>query len=391
MLVAHAADEAYGADRVLLQALTGLAARGWQPTVVLPDDTAPGWLSERLGEAGIAVRRGPLAVARRRYLRPLAMPAYMVALWRARRFLRRAATEVDAAVIHVNTSALLVGAIVGRPGGARVVWHVHEIVVRPAALAWLFRVVPPWRADRVVAVSDAVRRNLARWSWARHRVVVVHNGLPARTTPLPDRGGPHQPVVAYVGRLNRWKGYEVFVDAVAQVAARAPTARFVMAGDPPPGEAWRADDLADRITAAGLDSRIERLGRVDDGAAVFDAADIAVVPSTWPDPLPTVVLEAMRAGCAVVASDHGGAPEMLEAGVSGQLVPPGDATALAAAIGSLLDDEARRSAMGAAAARRVAEVFTVERAVAGLEAVYLDLLGPDHGSGSPGSPGSGTS
>jgi glycosyltransferase involved in cell wall biosynthesis len=374
ILFAHPSDEAYGADRVLLQAVVELAGRGWAPVVVLPDDTEPGWLSSRLAEAGVPVRRGPLAVARRRYLSPRHLPGYLGALLAARAFLSAEASRTGATIIHVNTSALLVAAVLGRPGGAGLVWHVHEIVIRPRALAWLFRVLPPLRADRVIAVSDAVRRNLTRWRWARSRVVVVRNGIPPRPGPLPDRSGEHPLTVAYVGRLNRWKGYEVFVDAAARLARRYPTARFVIAGDPPLGEEWRSDDLTARIAAAGLGDRVERLGRVADGAAVFDAADIAVVPSTWPDPLPTVVLEAMRAGCAVVASDHGGAPEMIERDRSGLLVPPGDPAALADAIASLLDDAALRQTLGAAAARRVASTFTVARSVAGLEAAYGAVL-----------------
>jgi glycosyltransferase involved in cell wall biosynthesis len=374
ILFAHAADEAYGADRILLQAVVELAARGWEPVVVLPDDTEPGWLTSRLGEAGVPVRRGPLAVARRRYLSPRHLPAYLGSLRRARAFLSAEAIRTGAAIIHVNTSALLVAAILGRPGGARLVWHVHEIVVRPPAVAWLFRLLPPLRADRVIAVSDAVRRNLTRWRWARPRVVVVRNGISPRTGPLPDRSGEHRLTVAFVGRLNRWKGYEVFVAAVGRLAGRYPTARFVVAGDPPPGEAWRTDDLASRIAAAGLADRVERLGRVADGAALFDATDIAVVPSTWPDPLPTVVLEAMRAGCAVVASDHGGAPEMIERDRSGLLVPPGDPAALADALARLLDDAALRHDLGLAAADRVAAAFTVARSMDGLEAVYAAVL-----------------
>ena len=148
-----------------------------------------------------------------------------------------------------------------------------------------------------------------------------------------------------------------------------------MAGDPPPGEAWRTADLAGRIHVAGLDGRIRPLGFVADGAGVFDAADIAVVPSTWPDPFPTVILEAMRAGCAVIAADHGGAPEMIDAaGGGGFLVPPGDAAALADAIATLLADADRRAAMGAAARRRVGTDFTTDRMVDQLERLYADVL-----------------
>lgn len=373
ILILHGSDEAYGADRILLEVVRGLTAGGRQAIVLLPDDTSPGWLSAELGALGVPIRRLDLAVARRRYLRPAGLARYLRSLLKARKAIRRLAVAHGATVIHVNTSALLVGGLLGHPGGARLLWHVHEIVVRPRLLGWLFRLVPPLTGDRVIAVSDAVRQHLTPGGLFRGKVVTVHNGLPERS-PAPHPGIVHTgPVVAFVGRLNRWKGHEVFVDAAARVAVSDEEVRFVIAGDAPAGEEEREAALDRQVAAAGLSSRIQRLGFVADGAAVLEAADVAVVPSTWPDPFPTVVLEAMRAGCAVIASDHGGAPEMIESGVSGILVPPGDAGALADAIVRLLEEPDVRTAMGNAARARFEREFRVERMVAEVEAVYRDL------------------
>ena len=371
VLFVHPADEAYGADRILLLAADGLLARGWTVRVLLPDDVAPGWLSAQLTSRGIETRRGPLGAARRRYFTPTGVPRYIAELARARRFVRRAAGRWAPSVIHVNTTALLVGAILGRPGGARLVWHVHEIVVRPRAIATLFRVAPLATADRVIAVSDAVSRWLGAVPFRRGRVTTIRNGIPHR--PVDRAGRGDRPRVAYVGRLNRWKGYEVFIDAVALLGARFPEVDFLVVGDPPPGEEWRRDDLDRMIAAAGIADRVEVLGFCDDVPALLDTVDIVAVPSTWPDPLPTIVLEAMRAGCAVVASDHGGAPEMIEDSRSGVLVPPGDAAALADAVAALLRDDDRRVQMGERAAERVASVFGVDRFVGDLVTVYDEV------------------
>jgi glycosyltransferase involved in cell wall biosynthesis len=374
VLFMHASDEAYGADRVLLSLVLALKRDGRRVAVLLADDLPPGWLSAQLAEAGVPVERGPLAPARRRYLRLAGLPAYVRALLRARRHIRRRVRSLRARTVHVNTSALLVAAILGRPAGCRVVWHVHEIVVRPRLIAWVLRLAPTLTADRVICVSDAVRRHLTPLGLRARRVTTVHNGLPPRDPmPLPALAG-EGPLVAYVGRLNRWKGYDLFVTALARVAPAHPAARFVIAGDPPPGEEWRTADLEERLAAADLTDRVLLPGFVADGAAVCDAADVVVVPSTWPDPFPTVVLEAMRAGCAVVAASGGGVPEMIEDGESGLLVPPGDAIALAEAISGLLSDPAWMNELGDAARARVGAEFSVEAMVAGIEAVYGDLV-----------------
>jgi glycosyltransferase involved in cell wall biosynthesis len=374
VLFLHASDEAYGADRVLLEMALGLRERGWRPRVILPRDVAPGWLSAQLAEAAVPTQRLDLAVARRRYLDPMRLPAYLLALLRARAAIRHIARQRAPAVIHVNTSALLVAAILGRPARARLVWHVHEIVVRPLLLAWLFRVLPPLTADRVIAISEAVRRHLTPAGWFRDRVVRVYNGLPDRpTAPFAPLVGS-RPVVAFVGRLNRWKGQDVFVEAAVKLVNRHPEARFVIAGDAPPGEERRVEELGTQIRDAGVDDRVELLGFVPDGAAVLDAAAIAVVPSVWPEPFGLTVLEAMRAGCATVATNHGGAAELIEDGRTGLLVPPADVESLAAAIGRLLDDPGLRARLGAAAREHVSATFGVERMLDDIEAVYRALL-----------------
>jgi glycosyltransferase involved in cell wall biosynthesis len=87
--------------------------------------------------------------------------------------------------------------------------------------------------------------------------------------------------------------------------------------------------------------------------------DIFVLPSILPDPFPTVVLEAMAAGCAVVATNHGGATEMIESGKEGLLIPWNDAKAAATIMKPIIENAAQRKAMGAAAAKKVRAQFSV--------------------------------
>jgi len=237
-------------------------------------------------------------------------------------------------------------------------------------LAWVLRTLPVTASDRIIAISEAVGRHL-RPSWlARRRVTVVHNGIAPRDrrpVALPGRGDPK---VAFVGRLNQWKGYEIFVEAAAHVGTRNAGVGFVVAGSPPVGEEWREEDLRVRAERSGLGDRIAVLGYRTDAPELFDSVQIAVVPSLWPEPFGLVVLEAMRSGCAIVATNRGGVPEMIENEVSGLLVPPGDVEALAAAIERLVVDVALRRRLGEAAERRVREAFTRDRFQASIQAVW---------------------
>lgn len=372
VLFVHPTDEAYGVDRVLLGLATGLAQRGWRVAVLMSDDQSPGWLSRRLAEASIEVARGPLAPARRRYLKPNALLGYLSALLRARRWVRGEALRFRPDVLHVNTSALLVGAIVGRPGGARVVWHVHEIVIKPRLFSWVFRLAPTLAADRVVAISRAVRDHLSVGGLCSGKVTIVWNGIEDRVAAPPDV--TDAPVVAFIGRLNRWKGYEVFAEAAGRIAPKFPRTRFLVAGDPPLGEEWRTLDLRDRLSRLGIADRAEMVGFENDVPALLERVSVVVTPSTWPEPFGMVTLEAMLAGRPVIATAHGGALDLIEPGASGLLVPPGDSAALAAAIAMLVKDQALRTRLGVAARRRAQTHFSYDRFLSGIERAYLSLL-----------------
>ena len=163
------------------------------------------------------------------------------------------------------------------------------------------------------------------------------------------------------------------MEAAASLHPRYPDVRFVLAGGPPPGEEERERDLRADVAHRGLEDVVEVWGFVPEPGPAFARAAVVVVPSTWPEPFGMVALEAMRAGCAVVGSAHGGLPEIVVAGETGLLAPPGDAVALTAALERLLADPATTAAMGAAGRRRLEAEFSVQAYSAALEALYRSL------------------
>lgn len=376
VLFLHPSDEAYGADYVLLLMVDIVKTMGWEPIVLLPDDVPVGSLTRQLRARNIVIDRIELAPARRRYLTVRHMLAYVRRIRTARNSVRGYAKLHQVQVIHVNTSSLLVGAVIGRLAGVHIVWHIHEIVLRPRLLGLVFRLVPLLAAEKVIAVSDAVRRHLGFGHIARRKVATIHNGIETTAYFAADAGvsALGHPVTAFVGRLNRWKGYQLYVAAVARIASRHPSAAFVLAGDAPAGEEWRVKELERQVAELHMGGRLKLLGYHPDAPALFEASDIVVVPSIWPDPFPTVVLEAMRAGCAVIASRHGGALEMLEHGVSGVLVAPGDVNGLAEAIDTLIGDPLLRARLGAAARERLRTEFNLERFSLQLRDLYEAVI-----------------
>jgi glycosyltransferase involved in cell wall biosynthesis len=172
-------------------------------------------------------------------------------------------------------------------------------------------------------------------------------------------GGP----VVYAGRLAPEKGVDVLVEAVGRLGGAA---RLEVAGDGP--ERQRLEALA----AARAPRRVRFWGRLSKERLLelLSDATVCVIPSRWYENQPMAVLEAFACGVPVIASGLGGLPELIEPGTDGEIIPPDDPAALAAALDGLLRDPERAFQMGRAGLAKVRERFTPERHLAQLEGVY---------------------
>lgn len=226
-------------------------------------------------------------------------------------------------------------------------------------------------ASRVVANSDATRRTLlaAAPALSRRGVHVIRNGIDvaAFAGAHPADLGLADDAVAFgfVGRFEARKGLRELIAAWPTVSDALPRAVLVLAGRgalEPEVDAWAA-------TA----ERVHRLGYRRDVAALMHALDILVMPSHW-EGFGLVAAEAMAAGTPVVASDVSSLPEVVRDGVSGLLVPPRDANALARAMIEVGRDDGLRQRLGSAGRRIAAEEFSNERMVEEWEALLRDSL-----------------
>lgn len=372
LLFVHPSDELYGSDRVLLELVRRLDRRRFEPRVLLSTDVPyAGRLTARLAADGVPVERIRIGVLRRRILRsPASLGRYLLDVLVSTARIARLLSRERVDVVHANTVTVLPAAFAAVLTGRRLVWHLHEIVgERPgrAALLGLVRLL----SDRLVVVSEAARQALGR-AGRGESVAVVPNAVPDRGL-LPGPSDP--PVVAYIGRLSDRKGPFLVLEAAARLAARHPGARWVFEGDEFGGGGDVLLRLVSRATELGIADRVEFRPFREDVTPLMGEALAVVSPSVLPESFGLVLLEAMTAGRAVVASDHGGPRELVVDGETGLLVPPGDAAALARALGTLLDDPGRAAAMGRAARERALARFPIERAVASFEAIYESVAG----------------
>jgi glycosyltransferase involved in cell wall biosynthesis len=275
--------------------------------------------------------------------------------------------------------AALYGGLVARVAGCRHVWHLRSSGASSEAADRALILV----SDAVVAVSSAAATRSAAARSSR-KVFVVPTGLPPiafldRQEARRRLGLPTEPfVLGVIGRLEADKGCEDAVATLAALRTWLPKALLVFIG---PGDRQGAEiaRLRKRAAEAGIAGEVRFPGELDDAAALLRGFDLLLHPSRH-EALPRVLIEAHFAGLPAVAYAVGGVSEVIEDGVTGLLVPPGEPRAFEAAATALALDAPRRQRMSEAAKRRAAERFGVERMARALRALY-DWLVPDRSAG----------
>jgi glycosyltransferase involved in cell wall biosynthesis len=383
-LVLHGSAEFYGSDKVLLATFAELREDcAFKPVVILNQD---GPLRGALAAAGVEVHCGAVTKIQRSMYTLGGLLRLPSELANTAKMLDEVAGGRRVGLVYSNTLAVLGGAVWARRRRLPHMWHVHEILQRPA----LVRKGLPWLADRlsdhVLANSRQTRVWLEREAHGlRDRVTTVFNGLgeipPANAQSSAKVRAllglkPGDVLATLAGRLNSWKGQSLLIEAMALLCAsgRMGDLHVAIVGDVVPGQDAIRDRLLDQTAAAGLGSRVHFMPFVDDIWPIWHASDIGVVPSIEPEPFGMVAIEAMACGVPVVAAAHGGLVDIVDDGATGFLFPPRDAAALAQVLAKLSGDATLRARLGAAAAVRQARCFSLSTQVAQIRTAGMSLM-----------------
>lgn len=188
--------------------------------------------------------------------------------------------------------------------------------------------------------------------------------------------GPDQPVVGIVGNVRVWKGQEVVVRAMIDVARHRPDAVCFFVGAASEGDKPYLEKLQGLVRDAGIERNVRFTGYQNRVPDFVNMMSVVVHASIEPEPFGMVVLEAMALRKPVVGSAAGGVVEMVLEGETGYTFPPGDPAVLAARLIELIDDPAKARAMGDAGYNRVISDFPLDAYVRSVEAVYDRALAP---------------
>lgn len=364
----HQSSDLYGSDRILLDLTDGVQNAGGHAVVLLP---CVGPLTEEFAARNIEFHTLPV----------LKLSRSMVGLKGAFHLLRAMTTALSVYdkvfgsrrvdMVHSNTLAVLGGALWARRRRIPHLWHVHEIVKHPWIAAHAFPRLINWMADRVVCNSDATRQWLRDAQPSLNRKMsVIRNGVSAptcwdalSTSELQRKfrpAGAHL-AVGLVGRINRFKGHNLLMDAVDLLHRRGVNDfSVVFVGSAPPGQEFYQTQLEQRIARSPMRERIVVQGFTNNVWPIYAALDIVCVPSTEPESFGLVAAEAMAIGKPVVASRIGALSEVVVDGATGLTFDPQDAEALAAALEKLLCADSLRAIMGCAGKVRIETTFSTE-------------------------------
>ncbi len=397
-----------GAELSMLNMLERIDRTRFSPTVIL-GETGP--LERRLAFAGVETCILPLgaevAQAKKDSLGARSLLDFK-AIWKTLRYAWRVSRLIKARNIDLiltnSLKADLIGGVCAWTTGTPLVWHIHDRLegdYLPWPVAAALRFLCQWVPDFIVANSRSTLDSLRLR--APQRSVVVFEGIPASPTPpasrhleIPHERGTREdwavpsqtpsaparedsqaatnaekPVkIGIIGRLTRWKGQHILLEAASVVHRRFPNTRFQIIGSPMFGEDEYEAQLRQQVRDLGLEGCVEFQGFCEDVASAIDSLEIVVHASILEEPFGRVITEGMLGSKPVVATRGGGVPEIVLDGVTGLLVPMGDVAGMAEAVCRLVAEPALRLRMGGAGKQRVLEHFTTEQTVPQMEAVF---------------------
>ena len=342
--------------------------RGHEATVIVGQE---GPITEELKLLGVSVR------SLRHLVRPIRPLTDVKAVWEMRRALK--ALRPDLLSLH-SSKAGIVGRVTARTLGLPVLytshgWSFADGVPRAQqhAYASLERLVAPL-ARQIIGVCEQECQLALRFGVAPpHRLLTIHNGMPEVDPSLRARPNMQPPRIVMVARFAEQKDHPTLLRALAGLQHLDWTLDLL--GDGP--LQFQVEGLAE---ALGLSSRVRPLGVRTDVAEQLAGAQVFALITNW-EGFPRSILEAMRAGLPVLASDVGGVREAVLDGETGYVVPRGDVDALQERLRRLLENPDRRAAMGKAGRSRYEDAFTFECMFEKTFSLYKAILRPEATAG----------
>lgn len=346
VLLLHSSDDLYGASKIFLDVIRILKSNDFELKVYI---SGTGPLHSTLIDMGVEVHAVRMGALRRKYLNFWGLLNRLFFLIRSTIFFAKIIKEENCDIVYSNTTSIINGAILKLIYNRKIfhIWHIHEIIDNSRLFNWLLSKLMNY-TDRGICVSDAVINHWKTISPNNSKKFLrIYNGF------LPKTGqnirsnlnvGDNSIIVTMIGRISKMKGPDFFVEIAKNCITSNSDLVFLIAGDCYPGNEHLVTELQQSISKHK--KRIKFLGFRSDIDDILFSSDIFILPSVLPDPLPTVILEAMSNKLPIITTTTGGAGEMVYHEENGYHIDVWDVESASDYVQLLAKDPKRREEMG---------------------------------------------
>lgn len=385
LLILHQSAELYGSDKTILLFITHLDRSRYNPIVVLPFE---GPLKTELEKHNITVILAPVLKLYRKMFTVQGLKNFYNEYRVGLRILEELHERYRFDLVYSHTLAALIGLVFARKHGVKHLWHVQEILAKPAFVNWTFKRLLTLQSNHQ-AIYDS-EETMKFWIKDEPQLAAkshfIWNALDVKSMQTPTAAevanvrkevfkvDDQTVVIGLVGRINSWKGQPLLLDAFKILEKKYTNIRLVFIGAAPPNQEFFETDLRAKIALYGLESKVNIVPFQLNIHPYWAAIDIAVVPSTEPEPFGMVAIEAMYHQKPVVAANHGGLTEIVVPDKTGYLFQNNKAESLAEYIEKLIQKPELRHSMGQSGKERVHSTFSMEHHMAEFEKIFDKLL-----------------
>lgn len=385
ILVIHQSAELYGSDKTMLYFLSELDKTKYLPIIVLPFD---GPLKIELEKNNIKVVIAPVLKLYRKMFTPKNIFKFIKEYYKGVKILNALNKEYKFDLVYTHTLAALIGILFAKKRNIKHLWHVQEIIAKPKVFNFLFKKILSLDCNHKVVYDSIATMNF----WIENNLKLtekseaVWNGIETKNSKsFTDAelnevrenyffATNNEIVIALVGRINSWKGQQLLLQSFETVIEKHKNIKLVYLGSAPPNQPIFETELRNKIKEYNLESNVILIPFQKEIEKFWNSIDIAVVPSTEPEPFGMVVIEAMLAKKPVIASNHGGPTEIVVENETGLLFEPNNHNSLSDALEKLIKDEQLRKLYGANGFKRVHNTFSLENHVNHFEKIFEELL-----------------
>ncbi|RTY95919.1 glycosyltransferase family 4 protein [Flavobacterium sp. GT3R68] len=385
ILFIHQSAELYGSDKTILMFISELDKTKYYPVVVLPFE---GPLKEELEKNNIKVVIAPVLKLYRKMFTPKNLVKIFKEYKDGIKMLDQLHQEHDFKLVYSHTLAALIGILFAKKRNIKHLWHVQEIIATPKIFNRAFKKILAIESNHKVVYDSKETMNF----WIENNKILtdksefVWNGIDVHQKVDYSAeeinkvrkdyllSNDREIVIALVGRINSWKGQQLLLSAFHILTETHSNIKLVFLGSAPPNQEIFETNLKEKIREYHLEQKVTIIPFQKEIGKFWDAIDIAVVPSTQPEPFGMVVIEAMLSKKPVVASNHGGPTEIVIDDETGFLFIPNNENSLAEALNKLIVNPELRKEFGIKGHQRAIDYFSLESHVQHFERIFEEII-----------------